>query len=385
LKAAKIINAFTERRLSRAGVALVVLIFSIAIELWVRHCGFLMTPDSFNYISAAKSFKATGVFLSPDGTHFTNWPPLFPVVLSFFEDPAAALSWIYLFCKLILAAFIFLLAEELLQKPFTKIIYLTTVFLEVHLLLISVFFWSEIIFMMLLLAHVYFSLHEKRNGYYGLLLLSGFLLCVQRNAGLFWIVSTSAWMMTDHTVLPGRRLTRSVLYVVICSSGLWFWHFYNVFYLQAREAFYRRAFFEGSFHNMELMLSSLGQAFFPVRGFLAEGAGALFTGVLIFLGRKYIQMKRSHALFALCLVVYTAGFVPIPNLDIHDMERYFAVVFPIFLLFPLLLVERFVAAYPNRVVLVHVCLVLWLVYPVLRMTKNAMQWREMSCSTSGVK
>jgi hypothetical protein len=71
----------------------------------------------------------------------------------------------------------------------------------------------------------------------------------------------------------------------------------------------------------------------------------------------------------LCLIVYAAGFVPIPHLDIHDMERYFAVVFPIFLLFPLLLVERFVAAYPNRKLLVHIFLVAWLIYPVLRTTK----------------
>lgn len=386
MEATKVIGAVTQQRWPWIGAAILIVVFSILIELVVRSCGFLMTPDSYNYISAAKSFKEAGLFLSPDGSHFTNWPPLFPIVLSFFTKPELALTWIQIICKMIIGLFIFLLAEEFLQNTVTKIVYMSAVFFSVHLLLIAVFLWSEIIFMTLLLAHIYLSLNEtNKKYYYSLLLLTGFLLCLQRNAGLFMIVSTSLWFMLDKSVFLKKRLIRNLVYIIVCSSGLWFWHFYNVIHLHEGSAFYKRAFFEDAVVNLELILSCLGNAFVPVRGFLAESAGVVITTALFFFGLKYFKMNRSHKLLVLCLVFYTVGFVPIPNLDIYDMERYFAIILPVFLLFPLLLVERLNSDYPGRVTLINICLAMWLVYPVLRMTKNAIQWHEMSCSTAETK
>jgi len=355
---------------------------SILIEWWVRDCGFIMTPDSDNYVSASRSFRENGIFLSPDGTRYSNWPPLFPVLLSLFNDPAFAMIWITLFCKIVISFLVLYLANHFLHHTFYKAFFLLATFLSVHFLLISVFLWSEILFMTLLLTHTYLALnhYKKPTLYYCLLLITGFLLCLQRNAGLFWVTATALWFVIHDRTPLWRRLVRNGLLVLVSASGLIFWHFYNVFLIEHASPFNKRPFFDSIFLNVEMISSCLGKSFFPSDGIWSVILGLVIALILALYGVRYSHFDNSLKLLVLGIIIYTLGFLPIPRLDIHDMERYFAVVLPVFLLFPLIALENVSERFPKRTVFIRICLIIWLAYPVARMGKNAMQWRHASCA-----
>ncbi|HEY8936312.1 MAG TPA: hypothetical protein VIM65_13860 [Cyclobacteriaceae bacterium] len=363
-------------------VLIIGLSVSVLIEWWVRDCGFIMTPDSDNYISASRSFRESGIFLSPDGSRYSNWPPLFPVILSLFNDPAFVMIWITLFCKIIIGCLVLYLANHFLHHTFYKIIFLLATFLSVHFLLISVFLWSEILFMTLLLIYTYFAFnhYKKPTLYYYLLLLTGFLLCLQRNAGLFWVTATALWFVINERTPLLQRLIKNGLLVLVSASGLIFWHFYNVFMIEHASPFHKRPFFSGVFLNIEMISSCLGKSFFPSAGIWSVLLGLVIALILALYGVKYFRADNSITLLVLGIIIYTLGFLPIPRLDIHDMERYFAVVLPVFLLFPLIALENVSERFPHRAILIRICLIIWSVYPVSRMVKNAMQWHNASCA-----
>jgi hypothetical protein len=352
---------------------------SLIIEWWVRDCGFIMTPDSDNYISASKSFKFNGLFLSPDGSYYTNWPPLFPIILSLFEEPAQAMVWIHVLCKITIAFVVFFLADRFLDTLLFKIIFVVAVFFSVHVLLISIFLWSEIIFMTLLLLHLYVSLNTARHStYYYLLIGIGVLLCLQRNAGLFWVAATALWLVSANPIGLKNNVVKSIIYFMVCASALIFWHFYNVFFMVGSTPFYARSFFAQTVNNVQMMLFNLGRLFFPLPGLWAAFAGVIIVSAIVFCVYKYFRADNSLRLLGLCVMIYTAGFLPIPKLDIHDMERYFAVILPVFLLFPLKIIEYW-ATTSNKLIVVTVCLSFWLMYSFARTRKNAIQWHAVSC------
>jgi hypothetical protein len=51
----------------------------------IRKSGIGMSPDSISYISASQSLLAGEGFINLNGLPFVHWPPLYPVVLTFFK------------------------------------------------------------------------------------------------------------------------------------------------------------------------------------------------------------------------------------------------------------------------------------------------------------
>ncbi len=45
-----------------------------------------LSADSITYWSAAQSFRESLTLLKVDGSAYTNWPPLYPVLLSLFPS-----------------------------------------------------------------------------------------------------------------------------------------------------------------------------------------------------------------------------------------------------------------------------------------------------------
>lgn len=290
--------------------------------------------------------------------------------------------WINVVCKIFMAWYIFQLANRYLNTLFMRIIFAVVIFSGIHLLLISVFLWSEIIFMTLLLILTCATLrvHEKRFNY-SILFIAGFLICLQRNAGIFWAAGTVVWLLTDKVNSTWKYYATVVAYALVSVSGLVAWHIYNILHVSG-SAFHQRSFFSSIIENSRLITESLGKAFVPSAGAGASVAGVAIAVVLIYFWSKHFRSNRSISLLVSCVVIYTAGFLPIPALDFHDMERYFAVIFPVFLLFPLIIVQFLMERYPSRALLLRLCVIVWLIYPAWRMSQNALLWRRMNCHTA---
>jgi hypothetical protein len=346
-----------------------------------RTCGFILTPDSAHYLSAAASFRNDGVFLCPDGSAFTNWPPLYPMVLSIWESPLEVAPYLYTLFSFGIAFFIGFLATHFLKDRFVIAAYSMLVLLGTHFLLIHVFFWSELLFMLLLLGHTYIALTKSQSRYYFLMLsILGFFLCLQRNAGMYWVGGTMLWLLLYQ---PNRWIMQRVVKVgclgLASVSGLLFWHGYNYWFI-SKESFENRPFFSSLSENISLISTSLGKWLLPVNGMVAVFLGVTLAAFLIWYWRTYFRGHTALTLLICCILLYTLGFLPIPRLDFHDMERYFAVVTPVVGIFVMMVVEHGMRQYPRYVFVIRSLVLIFAIYVVARMLTNSTLWYAMACN-----
>ena len=361
--------------------SLAVLFASIGLEFYGRACGFLTTSDSLQYLSAAKSFSDSGSFLSPDGSYYSYWPPLFPIILSFFNQPLNALAGINIASKIILLLVLLRISDSFIQDPALKIIFLIASLVGVHIIMISVFVWSELIFMALIFLNTYCALQiKKHRSFFYWLLLTGFLACLQRNAGLFWISGVCLWLLLDSSLSLQRRITESGICFLVCTSGLWAWNIYNTFLLPADFNFVKHNFFVDIFHNLKLTLSMFGKMIVPLK-VMTMTVGILFFLALLLQSILKMRENRNVQFLGIVLMVYTLGYLIMPYLDVFEMDRYFSVITPIVYLFILLMVqERTHLAKLNTRILIYTMVILWLCYPLTRTFVNVKAWHERSCS-----
>ncbi len=363
-------------------VCIGVLFASISIEFYGRACGFLFTFDSFQYLSAAHSFSESGKFLNVDGSYYASWPPLFPLLLSFFKEPRNALAWINVACKIILALTLLRTADLFIKDSILKIIFLTSSLIGVHVTMISVFVWSELIFMTFIFLNAYFSLQLKNNSsnFYWLL-ITGFLACLQRNAGLFWISGVCAWLLLDNSLSLKTRIIRSAVCFIVCTSGLWAWNIYNTFFLLSDFNFYKLDFFSYAFFNLKSTLNTFGKILFPFDGIVGILFGILFF-VIVFL-KCVLQTKAENKIqfFGIVLTAYTIGFLIMPGrLEYFDMDRYFSVITPIVYLFFIIIVQEKLQSTKQAIrVYIYIVVVVLFSYPIIRTFKNVQSWHERSC------
>jgi hypothetical protein len=375
------LKTFDRERLLHGVAFLVCLMASFLLELWTRKCGFLLTPDSYEYLSASRTFKASGFFIGTAGNYYTQWPPLFPIVLSMFADPFAAMVWIQVVCKGIIALVIVFLANRFLKNTSIKIIFFAGVWLSVHMLMISVFLWSEIIFMTLFMVHLFVCLNlTTRPMYYYVMTAVSILFCLQRNAGLFLVFSTAVWMLTDNSLVMEKKRVKAISYTAICTVSLFCWYYYNIFFMIGSKPFYERDFFVHTGKNIELILLALNHVFFPFRGKTAVIGGTVISVVFILGCYRHFKAGGAVRLLILMVAIYTMGFLAVPNLDIHEMERFFSVILPVFLILVLLFVEHVFANQLTGIRIAILFLSVWIVYSAVRTGKNALQWHEMSCT-----
>jgi len=360
-----------------------VLFVSIGLEFYGHACGFLITLDSLQYLSAAKSFSASGIFLSTDGSYYSYWGPLFPFILSFFTDSLSALVWINVASKFVIALALFALVNSFINDSILKIAFLIVSMLTVHVALISVFVWSELIFTALILLTTFFALSLKKYPYsYYCFFVTGFLGCLQRDAGFFWVGGICLWLLFDSSRSLKARIAQSVLCFFVCISGLIAWRVYITFVMHQSSNLYDYSFFFHAIENVPPVLLTFGKMFLPLNGIAGEATGILFFLLLFYW--CIFKAGRSIHLLGIIISVYAMGFIALPwQLDANEMDRYFSVVTPLVYLFILSIVyEKLQPAKQGMPVLIYTLVFIWLCYPLTRTFINVKAWHERSCSAS---
>lgn len=357
-----------------------VLLLSIGLEWHGRACGFLLTSDSLQYLSAAKSFSKSGDFLSPDGSYYSYWPPLFPIIFSFFNQPLVALAFINIACKILLLLVLIHLGNLFIKDSILIVAFLIVSMLSVQMAMISIFVWSELIFMALIFLNACCALQMKKHrSYFYWLLLTGFLACVQRNAGLFWVSGVCLWLLLDPSQSFKSRVIESGICFLVCSSGVWAWNIYNTFLLPADFNFYEHRFFVDFLYNLKQTLSAFGKMIVPLKE-MTMATGILFFFALVF---TYLKMKenRNVQFFGIVLIVYILGYLTMPRLDIFEMDRYFSVITPIVYLLIIMMIQKKTQSVKSIYrIAIYFIIFLWLCYPLTRTYKNVLLWHESSCA-----
>ncbi len=358
-----------------------IVIASLILQWYAHACGLNYSVDSLDYLAAAKSFQDQGSLLDRGGTPFSHWPPLFPVILSFFDDSVSALKWIHLIIRIACSFYLLWLSKRLIKNGALRILFLLVTILGVHLMMVSVFVWTEMIFILLALTTLYCACNLERSNYYSVLLLaSGLLLCLQRHAGLFWMTSISIWIFWDSTKPLNARLVRSLGCFIICTSGFWIWNLYHTQAISSEFNLFQHDYFSYVFFNLNLILQTLGKLFLPFSGWIATVTGVSVITVIGISVKKFLKTDRDIQLLATLILGYLIGFLILSRLDVYEMDRYLSPIVPLVYLIACVSLEKIMTfrSWANSLV-VLIIIGSWSAYPLTRTVKNSFMWHERGC------
>ena len=124
----------------------------LALYVLITPHGLGLTNDSHQFLHAGNSLRNLGYLEEIGGGDFVHWPPLFPVILSFFENPVQMMLWLNPFlwcCSVFLWSNVFFdEVEETYFRWFGMI--LMTV--NISNLLLVRFLWVESLFVFLIVS-----------------------------------------------------------------------------------------------------------------------------------------------------------------------------------------------------------------------------------------
>lgn len=359
---------------------------SIVFQWYGHRYGLLLTSDSLQYLSAAHSFKTEGIFLSPDGSLYTYWPPLFPVILSLADSPELVLPWINVCVTPGIAFLLFFLADRIFEKNIFRIIFIMISLCNVQMIMISVFLWSELIFFLFVLMAVVCAVKMKHsNLWFVILLIVLCLMCLQRNAGAFLVPAFSLWFLLDRDRSQRERIFKSILMLVVGLGGLVIWNVYLSFFTPSGFYFYKHEFFGELAFNLSRFASTLCGFIIP----LSEGPAGVFGCILILIMIFFLfKTERSglQQLIVLLVLFYFSGFIVLGKLDAYEMDRYLSVIVAfIYMIFLSLNEKMTMKIRPIQQRALVIILMLWLIYPLARTLKNVSAWNERSLSSDSRK
>lgn len=360
------------------------LLFGLSTSLvWYAHAdGLLLTHDSLQYLSAASSFRQGLGFLAPDGTPYAYWPPLFPLILALFDKPLVVLPVLNVFLSGLLLGVLFLLSKEIQIAVAGRLAALSFLFLGVHFLLLRVFVWSELIFLILLCLQVYLVLIRNRaatnqSRLTAFILVLGFLLCLQRNAGLFLMMGMAGWIFFLERKKPlFTRLLTAGIFFLSTTSGLWAWNFYNTWQPGGSYRFYAHEYGAHVFHNFSFLVHALTRAFLPSPHYYISYLLIALTILALLRWRHWFSSSTSLLLWM--TGAYVLGMSFLFQLDEHDGNRYISIILPFVVLILCQLLEPFFIRFPRTKWIAVLVVCAGFIYPMARSIKNASLWHKMS-------
>ena len=351
-----------------------------ALYTHATHNGLGITFDSAHYLTAARSLLHNGTLRNAHGTAYTNWPPLYPVLLALAR---AELHNVRAGQVLVFLGILFLayrLTARNIRHPVLRVSFMGSIVFSTPLLLANVFVWSEGFFVLLgLLLFWQFQRYQDnpRAGLLTVLVVLGNLLCLQRFTGIFLVFGFAFLIF-----LQRKNLKEAAAYSFFSLSGIAVWLFRNTFH-EHSPAFRQNIFVTQPLQSLAGYIDALGNWFVPVS---APFAIKLAIGVLWFSGILFCQWRfrfKTGSFFfqtnflALCYLacmVLAGGEAP-------ETER-FAIPAYVFVFGGIAagLDAAFAVLPAPRRVAVAIILFVWLAYPVGRAVKNADFWHQANTS-----
>lgn len=380
----------------------------LALILYIYLCsnGLGLTPDSYSYIAAAKSFATSYKFSPETENPYIAWTPLFPVLLSVFSKKM--MSWVIIlhgFSLLTIVSIIYKLADKFITSDFLKIWVCLQAVFSPYLFLVSAFLWSEIIFIAILWLIIY-VISEKlsqnitnKNSYFIILILLSNLLCLQRNVGILFVAGITIWLCFYyyHLSIGWLKATQWIsIYAIFSSISFVIWQIRcelltpnkvnlteNIFDFQIPDVLYFSA------HRLSTWIFP-PQVPYILRIFLFLLLIAYILITVYKLQKKQqIHIKyyfANYYLFPILTSIYTLSMIILLRNFDNDGDRYLAPVHGIFifclgLFFDKLILHKILSQGFKKKVFFAI-LALFLVYPITRTLKNVYFWHTTNSNKS---
>lgn len=376
---------------------IVILIFGFSFLLLIYSTQQInLTYDSKEYINAAQSLKSSGELLTRDGQSFSNWAPLFPLILSTFGGDLGIYKYFNLLIFLLLELGMILLILNLIQDKLLQIICSIWLAFSTPILMQFNFLWSEPLFITFLIFKILFFLKFQKTtkkGYYFAMIALGMLLCLQRYAGLF-IVPAFALMLISSKKINRHSILRGLLYGMVSVLPLLIWIGLNYqqkgdgFSVFASNLFVRfipnlfRSYYQDIFFSWFLpnkLVFQLGLYYSFV---------FLILLIIVWWKTKFWFTKDQMLLITISLVYYLfLILIDYSYLNdkvkdfsyLSDFGRYLAVLYvPVLLLLFSIMDKKTVLVPVFHKRILFILLFIWSLYPIGRTIKNTIHWKNYS-------
>ena len=199
-----------------------------------------VTPDSVTYISTARNLLTGNGFINWDGSSYTIFPPLFPLLLAltgiFGPDPADTAGYVNAFlCGLAIFLSSRWLWQHLRARPAPTSRTLQTylllwaavvLILSPPLLRVASFAWSEPLFILLTISALFtFNTFLDTGKRASLVLAAIFtsLACLTRYVGITIPATLLLLLLLRKGDTPSKKATDTVIYALIAGTPLSIW------------------------------------------------------------------------------------------------------------------------------------------------------------------
>lgn len=212
-----------------------ILIFSfigpILLFITTYKFGLGLSPDSVEYIAVSKNLLEGRGFLSFDGLPVVNWPPLYPVLLSFItfsfgiEAETSALIVNLVLFGLTIYSF-GQLCKKYLNSELLIVIGLISVLFSIPVFTVSLWAWSELIFILFIIWYInsLISFIEKKSkSSLIVLILITSLAMLTRYIGVAFYFVTIVIMIFYHNDERNRKFKSIALYSVTAFIPIALW------------------------------------------------------------------------------------------------------------------------------------------------------------------
>jgi hypothetical protein len=355
-------------------------VFTILYLVATAH-GNQYSADSIYYRAIAENLYYRGKLYVPGDEPLVYWPPLYPLLLI----PGLAFFGKYVFGLHLLCMWGVIVgwcrvANESMTGTPERAAFGFALVLSTPLLMIATFIWSEMVFLFLFTGYLFYLHRYFRAGGRRWLWVSagfGFLMLLQRNAGIFLFAGVAAGLLVNH--VRGWRgwgaLKDEVLHGLLVLSGFTAWNVKKIIFdrhghvigeLLPRVSFPR---------NFLLTFSELGANLLP-HGVFGNALAGL--ALLLLVGMSYLafypQFDPFRCVLVTALWAYLGAWVIIPAHP-DNISRFVALILPLFyfLLFDGLgKLRPHLGPLPQKILAAGV--VGSFAYPLVRVVYNALFW-----------
>ena len=347
---------------------------------YAMSCGAGLTTDSHHYLAAARSLLQNGTLHNADGTVYTNWPPLYPVVLAMVRANVQLIAWMQnaFYTGMLLLVYWFSLE---FRNATVRLLFLLSMVFGLPVLLVFTFVWSDGIFIFLTLV-VYACLRVyQRNRqilYYIALIFFSNLMCLQRLAGIFFVFIIGFLILR----LPNHR-QKCLLYVLLSVSLLLLWLYRNTFF-EADPSYNANLLATPIIQSISNYLDALGNWFVPhyFPYLIKVIIVCLWLLSLAWFYWHYRFLPDSLAFQTTFLAVGYLVALPFTNGNLSDIDRYIAPAYVWATMSTFVQLDTWLPTLSvSRRRLVVILIALWLVYPVARTVRNVTFWHRVRCTS----
>lgn len=350
----------------------------LALLLYALPPGLARTADSRQYLAAAASFAEAGTLRNADGTPYTSWGPLYPVLLAL--GGARVEGWalgLHVLASLLSLGCWGYLATRLLPRGAVAAGCLLVLGLAVPWLITAKYLWAEAGFQALFGLYAVMLwrwLHTARPGWLLAATGVGLLLPLQRTSGLFLLAGVGLGLLLAYPAELRRYWRYWLGHAAVIGAGAagWLWYAQHA---AAQPEVYRSRGWQGLRETLGDYGYVLTRWLLPVQ---QEGwpkhwlfelllpALLLTLAALAWRGRPFLRLLGAVLLtYILCHIGITV--LSRAGGNVYDVERYMAAMYGPWVLLLASAAARL--ALGRRWVLLG--LAAWLAYPALRAARVA--------------